>query len=72
MRLQTALDHFQTNARGLAEMLGISSQAVYKWDGVIPLLSATRLERISNRKLQVDPRLYDERGRVRREQETAA
>jgi hypothetical protein len=45
MTLQDALVHFKS-VRGIAEVLGISVQAVYAWDDTVPDLRAYQLREI--------------------------
>lgn len=66
MRLQQALDHFQTNRPGLARLLEISPQAVNKWGEAVPLDKAALLSKKSAGGLAIDWSLYDERGKPRK------
>lgn len=51
--------HFKTPA-AVAEALGISRQAVCQWRELVPPLSASRLERVTDGKLKYDPEQYAE------------
>jgi hypothetical protein len=67
MKLQQALDHFQTNRPGLARLLEISPQAVNKWGDVVPLDKAAILTKKSAGGLAIEWPLYDERGKPRKD-----
>lgn len=59
MRKQTVIDYFGTRT-ALAKALGISKSAVSLWKGeFIPENHAYRVERITRRKLRVDPAHYE-------------
>lgn len=62
MKRDAALKLYVTEVE-VARALGVSRQAVEQWGPVVPLASAYRLEVISGRRLKVDLRLYDNRGR---------
>lgn len=51
------IEHFGS-AQAIAEALGISRQAVGQWRELVPPLSATRIEKISNGELAFDPDVY--------------
>ena len=58
MRTSDVLAHYQNDSHAVAAALGISRQAVEKWDTAVPEGSAYKLQAITGGKLQVDPRLY--------------
>lgn len=49
---------FGTKA-AIAEILGVSPSAVSQWDELVPPLSAAKLAKRSNGKLEFDPDLYE-------------
>lgn len=57
MRTQDAITQYGSVAK-LAEVLGISNQAVYQWGDVVPKGTAYRLQVVSAGALRVDPSLY--------------
>ncbi len=62
MRKQTVLDHFKTRT-AIARALGITKSAVSQWkEELIPEHHAYRLQRITRRKLKVDPSMYEGQG----------
>lgn len=58
MYTETAIKHYGTVQR-VAEALGISANAVYQWDELVPPLSAAKLSKRSKGRLKFDPDLYD-------------
>lgn len=48
------------SAAEIATVLGISRQAVSQWADLVPPLSAARLAKASDGKLEFDPDLYDQ------------
>lgn len=54
----TAIKHYRT-AYQVAKALGVSRQYVYQWPEVVPIKCARELERISDGRLKVKPRLYN-------------
>lgn len=67
MRVERALNHFETNRPGLARLLGISSQAVQKWHGIVPLDKAALLNKRTAGGLPIEWDCYDERGKAKGE-----
>jgi len=57
MRKSEAIKHFGS-VRELAEKLGVTDVAIYKWDEIIPKGRAYELEKLTKGKLKVDPTLY--------------
>lgn len=51
------LARFKTQT-AIAEVLGITVQAVSQWGDVVPASSAVRLEALTHRQLRVDAALY--------------
>ena len=49
--------HFGS-ATAVAQALGITRQAVGQWGDLVPPLSASRLERLTDGRLSYDPDLY--------------
>jgi hypothetical protein len=49
---------FLKTDRAIAEILGITVQAVNQWGELVPPLSAARLAKKTANKLQFDPDLY--------------
>lgn len=66
MRKTDALDYFDDDIEALAEALGITMSAVYQWHETVPLLSALRLQALSQGELTVDFSAYGSNGQVRR------
>jgi hypothetical protein len=63
MTYATAMGFYKTG-QAIARVLGIKPQAVYQWkkSGVVPILSATRLQTDSKGRVKVDPRVYEPKG----------
>ena len=57
MKTEQAAKHFGSQS-ALARVLDISPQAVSKWNGIIPIKQALRLERMTGGKLQLRLRDY--------------
>lgn len=59
MKYTQALKFYST-PRAIAQVLGISDKAVYKWKkrGVVPIGRANRLQTASGGRLKVDPTVY--------------
>lgn len=62
MKYETAIRHWKT-PRALADTLGISVQAVQQWKdrGLVPLMSANRLQQLSKGKCKVEFDAYPPR-----------
>lgn len=57
MEKQTVLDYYQTGT-AVAQVLGLTRQAVSKWGDIIPELYALRLEKLSGGRLVYNETLY--------------
>lgn len=57
MKKSDVIKHFGS-VKDLAEKLGVTDVAVYKWEEIIPKGRAYELEKLTEGKLQVDPSLY--------------
>jgi len=62
MTYDTAIGFYESD-RKIAEVLGISKQAVGRWkkSGVVPAVSALKLQTNSRGKVKVDPNVYVKR-----------
>lgn len=58
MKTADVLEHFDNDIYKVAEVLGITRQAVEQWGEVVPERSAYKLQVLTNDKLKVDPALY--------------
>jgi hypothetical protein len=62
MLTETALAYFDGSPTKLAKAIGLTRGAINQWGPVVPLASATVLERVTKRKkrkLRIDHSLYD-------------
>jgi len=59
MLKSTVLKYYGGNGAKVARALGIHRQAVHMWDRRVPLISAIKLERITNGELALDWADYD-------------
>lgn len=54
MKLSEAVAHFGTEA-AMARKLGIKPQAVYQWDGKVPMGRQYQIQLMTKGKLKADP-----------------
>lgn len=57
MKKQDAIEHFGGESR-IAEILGVSRQAVNQWPEIVPEGQAYKLQVITDGKLRADPKCY--------------
>ncbi len=62
MKSADAVEFYGTQA-AIADLLGVSRQAVHKWGSVVPYYSATRLHELSGRRIALRPEHYGPGGR---------
>lgn len=55
---------FYGSRKAIAAALGISRSAVYQWRGMVPELTASRLDRLTAGRLRYDPALYARHKRI--------
>jgi DNA-binding XRE family transcriptional regulator len=60
MRTDHIIDHFGSRAK-VAEAIGYSRQAIYRWERYVPEAAAYRIEAATKGLFKVDPRLYRRR-----------